>query len=177
VVPSIADENESHGTVGKLGVVGFGENGNDLREIFLAGPLGEVADERRLDVHRVDLPGRAHGSSEANREVPGSRPEVGHHGPLLHPQELDDLLGLLPGVALGIVEDSSPALGILEPVSRAGLVGAAGGRDRPAEPQGEQDRGSEKTPDQRRFPPDRRTSICRNRPAFNEGDPRGPDRL
>jgi hypothetical protein len=42
--------------------------------------------------------------------------------PGAHPQQPDDLLRLLPAIALGIVEDGNPTLRVLEAVSEGPLV-------------------------------------------------------
>jgi len=92
-----------------------------VRQALLAGALAQVLDHVGLHVHRVHLALRQH-VRQANGKIARPRPDVGDLGVGRELERLDDFMRLLPGVALRVVEDARPALGVLEPVLRVRVL-------------------------------------------------------
>ena len=112
MVVGVDEEREVH-PLRQPRVIGRRLHGEDIGELLALRALGEVAHHVGLDVRRVDPALRQH-AREAHREVAGARADVGDHRIGLERERLDELVRLLPGVALGVVEDLRPFLRIAE---------------------------------------------------------------
>src|SRR5262245_43305893 len=95
-------------------------------------PLGQISHHVGLDVDGVNVAPR-HSAGQAHGEVARARADVGHEGVGGEGEGANHVVGLLPGVARGIVEDARPALCVLE------LVLVVPARVRPGAPGSRQD--------------------------------------
>ena len=96
-------------------IVSATRNRKDIGEALALGAFGQIFHHVGLDVHAV-YPALRDGVREAHREIPGSGADIRHRCVGREPEGAYDLVRLLPGVALGIVERLRPFLRVAEAV-------------------------------------------------------------
>ncbi len=105
VVPRVHDEYPVHRRGLKRCVVGSPLPHLHVREPFPFGAFAHVSDHVRLDVDSDDRASCSDGFGQMGQEVAGSRADVSHRMPGVQPHQRDDLVRLLPGVALRVIEN------------------------------------------------------------------------
>ena len=105
------------------------EDGTDVRQVFHLHPLADDLQHRRLDVFGVHDAVRSDAPRDVEREPGAARPQIGDDRSVRDAERIHDLLGLLPLIAIGGVEQAE-IVGLEELALRRTRLGRIGWRGR-----------------------------------------------
>ncbi len=112
VMVGVHHKDKVHG-LGQIGAVRRRLHGHEIGQMLAFGPLTEIAHHVLLDIGGEDFAFR-HALGNPGGEIAGAGTDVGDDHGRRQLQRLHGLLGLLPRIALGIVEFLGPFFGIVE---------------------------------------------------------------
>ena len=86
-------------------VIGLAQDGADINQLLLPGPIADVTEIGRIDVDGLDPTGASRPACGTRAEPTRTGTNIGNYGPGVYPQQVHDPIDLELLIPLGILKN------------------------------------------------------------------------